>query len=77
MIWILYYFAISSVLGAFFILARWYKEIPQEDRSYLILIGFISGWIVSPIVIITYVFKYFLSVCEYIVLKITDHINIG
>lgn len=70
------YFLASAFLGTFFLIIRYAEENPNVNVLVYCLLGLLCGWVITPIIILGYVFKGVVFGMGWITIKLLDWFNI-
>lgn len=74
--YILLYFLVSAFLGTFFLIIRYAEENPNVNVLVYFLYGLICGWLITPIIIFGFIFKYVIFGIGCMIIKLLDWFNI-
>lgn len=75
--YILFYYIASSFLATFFlIIIKYSKKNPKINVFIYCMTALLFGWIITPIIIIDYVFMGIVFIVGWIAVKILDWFNI-
>mgnify|MGYP003480245837 CR=1 FL=1 len=74
--YILFYYIASSLLTTFFLIIKYGKKNPKINVFIYCMTALLFGWIITPIIIIDYVFMCIVFIVGWIVVKILDLFSI-
>ena len=74
--YILFYYFTSSFLATFFLIIKYGKKNPKINVFIYCMTALLFGWIITPIIIIDYVFMGIVFIVGWIAVKILDWFNI-
>ena len=74
--YILFYYIASSLLTTFFLIIKYGKKNPQINVFIYCMTALLFGWIITPIIIIDYVFMGIVFIVGWIIVKILDLFSI-
>lgn len=75
-IYIFTYYLVTTFMGILLLIFRYSKENPNVNVLVYCLMGAMFGWLLTPIIIIGYIFKGFVFGIGCITIKICDWFNI-
>lgn len=74
--YILFYYIASSLLTTFFLIIKHGEKISKINVSIYCMTALLFGWIIMPIIPISYVFMGMVFIVEWIAVKILDWFDI-
>ena len=74
--YILFYYIASSLLTTFFLIIKHGEKNSKINVPIYCMTALLFGWIIMPIILISYVFMGMVFIVEWIAVKILDWFNI-